>query len=170
MAAHFLRRHRDEHRARHFDGAHTPATEGEVLVERCEQFLTGRLLDDFSGDAGSVPPWVWINLLAHGTEESLHVWASRRTDRADGCLWERTLSCLSALLLDHAAQRDEPVVALQRAVVVPIEIGLAHQQLAPSSFVRMVSAALGRNHQDVAIHRAQPSAGVPTPGPSEEPA
>lgn len=142
-----------------------------MLVARCEQFLTGRLLDDFSGDAGSVPPWVWVNLLAHGTEETLDIWASRRTDRAGGCLWERTLSCLSALLLDHADRYDEPVVALQRAVVVPIEISLAHQQLAPSSFVRMVSSALGStSRRDVAIHRAQPSAGVPIPGPSAEPA
>jgi hypothetical protein len=125
--------------------------------EALTQFLGGELLDQFSGDLASAPDWVWVSVLAHASEEYLAALAStgplpQPTAR---CLWDRTLSFLSEMVLDHARRTGVPVATLQREIIVPIELQLGpNRPLAPSTFVRLVVTGL---HEHLGPQAEQPS-------------
>src|ERR1700722_4571614 len=99
----------------------TPEKQPAVL-QGCEAFLRGQLLNDFSADLESAPDWVWISVLAHASEEYLASFATRcvRPRPTNRCVWDRTLSYLSEMLFDQAAQTGLSVTDLQHEIIVPI--------------------------------------------------
>ena len=98
-----------------------PASPG--LIEECERFLEGDLLQGFRGNGDLVPDWVWVNVLAHAGEGELRSLRPRAgSSMSSACMWERTLVFLAGLLLDEADRSGTPLDTLQRQVVVPIEL------------------------------------------------
>jgi hypothetical protein len=96
-----------------------------ALVSEGEAFLLGSLVDLIESRAGNVPVWAWTNLLAHGTEEDLQ--GAAATVLAGGVAehtqWHQARSYLAAEVL-HCAQLHGSLAELQRAVLVPLELGL----------------------------------------------
>jgi len=99
------------------------------LVAETEAFLRGsiaELLDRPTGDG--VPPWAWLNALAHGTLDDIRRAA---TDRADGSLspqWHHARSVLAAEVL--AAAGATSLAMIQAEVLVPLELRLASRNFA----------------------------------------
>jgi hypothetical protein len=128
----------------HRRAAAVPAEMPDMLDE-CAQFLGGQFLEGFRGDLASAPDWVWVSVLAHGSEDLLATCAAARgapSNRANRCVWDRTLSFLSGVLLDHAGRTGVPVSLLQHDIVVPIELSLGARPLAPPTLVRLVLTGL----------------------------
>jgi hypothetical protein len=118
--------------------------EESAILKGCEEFLTGQLLEEFSGRREYAPDWVWVNVLAHASEADL-VSCAARGDMAkaiDRCSWEWTTSIVAKMLLNHSVQTTSSVARLQREVVIPIELGLRDRSIAPSTFVRFVQNGL----------------------------
>jgi hypothetical protein len=137
-----------------------PEQKPEVL-DGCERFLGGHLLEEFSGNEESAPDWVWISVLAHASEEDLATCGSRGVlpRPTTRCVWDRTLSFLSEMLVDHARRTGASVAEVQREIVVPIELGLRPSHpVAPSTFVRMVLSGLAEHG----------GSGVDQPSPTTE--
>ncbi len=101
------------------------AAEVPDVLDECAQFLGGQFLESYREDRDSAPDWVWVNVLAHASEELLATCAAAggTPSRSSGrCVWDRTLSFLSQVLLDHAGRTGVPVSLLQHDIVVPIEL------------------------------------------------
>jgi hypothetical protein len=92
---------------------------GARLVDECEAFLSGHLAERLSTD-GPLPAWVWINLLAHASEEELRA-ECKRTPRG---LWEAHRARLAGEVLDLAATSGS-LGDLQRQALIPLELDLA---------------------------------------------
>jgi hypothetical protein len=124
-----------------------PATTEETpdVLDEIAQFLGGQLLESFHENRESAPDWVWVSVLAHASEGLLATCAaeggapSRSSNR---CVWDRTLSFLSQVLLDHAERTGTAVARVQHDIVVPIELRLGARPLAPPTLVRLVLSGL----------------------------
>jgi hypothetical protein len=115
------------------------------VVDEVEQFLEGQILENFGENRESAPDWVWLSVLSHGSDELLAACAAGQEAPAGSgsrCLWDRTLSFLAQVLLDHADRTGTPVSILQRRIVVPIELQLGNRPLAPPTLVRLVLSGL----------------------------
>jgi hypothetical protein len=142
------------------------AKEPDVLDE-CAQFLGGQFLDSYREDREAAPDWVWVNVLAHAPEELLATCAAAggTPSRSSGrCVWDRTLSFLSQVLLDHAGRNGEPVSLLQHDIVVPIELRLGAHPLAPPTLVRLVLSGLDARQRS-ASDQAAPTTKTTNPDP-----
>jgi hypothetical protein len=94
------------------------------LVEECEAFLEGRLVERLVDIGAPVPAWAWTNLLAHGTPEQLA--DPPIHGRRPGCAlwaWSQGRALLAAEVLDRAAASGT-LRTLQREVLVPLELEL----------------------------------------------
>jgi hypothetical protein len=133
------------------------AMETPDVLSGVTRFLGGQMLESFGEDRESLPDWVWVSVLAHASEDVLAANAaeggtsSRSSKR---CVWDRTLSYLSHVLLDHAARTGEPVAQLQHEIVVPIELRLGARPLAPPTFVRLVLSGLEEREGSASAHPA----------------
>ena len=90
-----------------------PATAAEVpdVLDEYAQFLGGQFLERYHEDRDSAPDWVWVNVLAHASEELLATCAAAGgapSLSSPRCVWDRTLSFLSQVLLDHAGRSGVP--------------------------------------------------------------
>jgi hypothetical protein len=97
-----------------------------------------------------VPSWAWLNRVAHGTEADLsaliggeHPWDGSTNGNTG---WHRMVSFLAADLLALARATDQTLSALQREVLVPLELELArednHRRLNAAQLVSVALAAL----------------------------
>lgn len=119
---------------------------GRMLAAEAEAYLAGRYAERLSERSTPVPAWAWANVLAHGTGEDV-----RRVARGLGTGssvthgWRAARAYLATELL-RTAERSGSLEALQRAVMVPIELELAAQRDArtwtPQGWVAAVRAAL----------------------------
>jgi hypothetical protein len=115
------------------------------VVDEVEQFLKGQILENFGENREIAPDWVWLSVLSHGSEELLAACvAEQKAPAGSGsrCVWDRTLSFLAQVLLDHADRTGTSVSILQRHIVVPIELQLGNRSLAPPTLVRLVLSGL----------------------------
>lgn len=87
------------------------------LVEECEGFLAGRLVDRLEG---RVPVWAWTNLLAHGSEEDLRA----ETLQPWSDEWRIARASLASSLLVLASTYG-PLEEVQRRLLIPLELDLA---------------------------------------------
>jgi hypothetical protein len=118
------------------------ASPGERLVEESAAFLSGHLAEVLS-ETEPPSPWVWSNLLAHGSEEELRI--EQAKDPRD--LWEAARAYLAADVLD-LAETCGSLSAVQREVLVPLELELASRfdvtQWGPRDWASTVADALNR--------------------------
>jgi hypothetical protein len=116
-----------------------------VDFDKVTMFLEGQLLEAFRENREAAPDWVWVSVLAHASEDLLSRCAAERgapSPSSSRCVWDRTLSLLAQVLLDHAARMGEAVAVLQHDIVVPIELRLGARPLAPPTLVRLVLSGL----------------------------
>lgn len=118
------------------------------LVAECEAFLTGAMAETLGGFDGRVPVWTWMNLLAHGTAADLRTARVSPSPTLGGGPrdWGRARSFLAGEVLDLVETGQVTLVALQREVLVPLELDLVSRQAAvrwgPGDLVTGVLAAL----------------------------
>jgi hypothetical protein len=125
----------------------------QELVEDCEAFLGGRLVETLEVRKVPVPTWAWMNLLAHGSMEELRLASlEERTRRGDDYWeWRKSRSYLATLIL-ASARPFGPLLALhQEAALIPLELMLAARPepcaCTPTDWVARVEAVL-RFHRD----------------------
>src|SRR5829696_4670597 len=58
---------------------------GSDVADEADAYLDGRLLECLraKGAGGIVPPWIWLNAVAHGDQERI-AWLARRAGRSRG--------------------------------------------------------------------------------------
>jgi hypothetical protein len=121
-----------------------------VLCDEAEAFLRGTYAEHLESLGRRVPSWARLNLVAHGSEADLsalaggeHPWEAS-TIGSTG--WHRMVSFLAADLLALAQATDQTVSALQREVLVPLELELAredhYRRLGAAQLVSVALAAL----------------------------
>lgn len=119
---------------------------GEELVAACEAFLEGRYAEHLERRGLRVPPWAWVNLLAHGTAAELD--AARRVladGEGPGAAWRAARAFLAREVLEAAQAAGTDLADLQRRVLVPLELELMGWPAAlwgPRHVVLRVLAAL----------------------------
>lgn len=96
-----------------------------ALAADCEAFLTGHLADRLEEAGQRVPPWAWMNLVAHGSRHDLHAERAAHlpADLPAG-RWHGMRSLLAAEVLGMA-DRCSSLIELQHEVLVPLELELA---------------------------------------------
>jgi hypothetical protein len=115
------------------------------VADEVAQFLGGRLLGTFSEHRESAPDCVWVSVLAHASEDLLATCAAQGgapVGSGSRCVWDRTLSFLAQVLLDHAERTGESISLLQHDIVLPIELRMGARALAPPTLVRMMLSGL----------------------------
>lgn len=116
------------------------------LTDEAQAFLDGRYAEHLSERSVWVPPWAWTNLLAHGSEDAVHG-AAREIDGGVPATrgWQAARGYLATELL-RTAGPDGSLHALQRDVLVPLELDLARRRdvagWTPQHWVNVVRAAL----------------------------
>ncbi len=138
---------------------------GPELVGDCEAFLAGHVAERIEERAaGDVPVWAWTNLLAHGTDHDLRTECTalraRSVPTADK--WREARSYLAAEVIDLANDCG-PLAKVQRAVLVPLELELACEDVAgwgPRQWVTSVEVALSQ-HRRVSRRRVARDAPPP---------
>jgi hypothetical protein len=106
---------------------------GGNVGDEAEAFLEGRLLQQMQrcGWHGWVPPWLWLNAVAHGDRPTvivvsgLHPRAGSPLDESrDGQRWRWAQARIAGELLRCSCGSDELLRALQDAVLVPLSISI----------------------------------------------
>lgn len=97
---------------------------GSRVADEAAAFLRGELLEELlaTGSCGRLPPWTWLNAVAHGDVEHLRrIAGSRRTRAARIVEWGNARSELASELVELTAGDPAVVARLQREVLVPLE-------------------------------------------------
>ena len=94
---------------------------GEALATECASFLDGSFAEHLAGLLQVVPPWAWMNLLAHGTEAEVRRAATTFVARG----WPGARRFLAGELVDLVESGHGPLERLQRSALVPLELELA---------------------------------------------
>ncbi|HZQ58783.1 MAG TPA: hypothetical protein VFA84_12130 [Acidimicrobiales bacterium] len=131
----------------------------EDMVEEAQATVTGGLLERHA-DRDDLPGWVVVNALAHGDWAALTRLAAGEVPGRDR-LRAATVTFLAGETLAVAGS-PAGLAALQRAYLLPLELGLLHagsSSLPPSAAVRAVRGQLARAR---AQHRH------PTAAPQDE--
>jgi hypothetical protein len=113
------------------------------MVANCEAFLHGRYAERLMERADHVPPWAWLNLVAHGTYDDLV--SAREPQRVAGSmvLYTHWVAARSYVIGEVFAAFDagrRPLPRLQARVLRPLESQLA----AEVSSVRFPRDLVGR--------------------------
>lgn len=104
-----------------------------VLSTECEAFLAGTLPDVWAC-VDEPPVWTWLNPVAHGSAERV---AAIAADPSDAVHASTVRTIAQAVLGRH-----DDLAALQRDVLVPIEIAHAGEVMTPRRLVELVALAL----------------------------
>ena len=114
-----------------------PKEDGDVLVtivaDECEALLSGRLAEH-RRSSGHAPVWTWLNAVAHGDDHDLRRLAAEVGDDVETVT---TAAVARAVLAD-----GRPVDALQRDVLVPLELRIAGEVITPRRLVELVGQAV----------------------------
>jgi hypothetical protein len=92
------------------------------LVAGCETFLRGTYAEHLLGLGDPVPPWAWLNLLAHATDEELRA-AAR--EPAPSSVWQRARWFLAGEILDAVDGSPCSLDDVQHDVLVRLELAAA---------------------------------------------
>ena len=122
-------------------------SDGRRLAEESEAFLRGEYILEIP--AGSpVPPGVWINVLAHGSESMLR----RIADRYDGAPpvraagWVAARGYVAAALIARVDGEVIDLAEFQRSVLIPLELaalsGVPASMQSPRDLVAIILASL----------------------------
>ena len=99
---------------------------GGVLVQDCEALLDGHYVERLIAVGLPVPPWAWMNLLAHGSEADLRRAGGGMAGHPSVGLrdFHEARARVAADVLAVAAEVGS-LSALQAAVLVPMELAMA---------------------------------------------
>jgi len=131
--------------------------EARLVVAACEALIEGRYVEQLEAWGRPVPPWAWMNLLAHGPAEALRKAtidrSGRRFRRAE--LWHQARSYLAGEILD-AAPHLGTLHAMQAEILIPLELELMLRRRsgvrAPGQWVTWVTSAID-GHRPMQSHR-----------------
>ena len=118
---------------------------GTIVLE-CEAFLDGTLAEYWDHKGVAVPPWAWLNLLAHGSEKQIRASIARpsRSRRASRS-W-RTARTYVAYALLTLIDAECTLADMQRSLLIPLELQMAELpedvRWLPRQWVDMLDAAL----------------------------
>jgi hypothetical protein len=121
-----------------------------TLAAELEAFLAGRYSEWLRARGEAVPAWAHLNRLAHAAPETVLALArgpasQRREAREAG--WDEALERIAQEVDEVADGRPAAVAAVQRVVLVPLELQLAVTSataLGPGQLAGVVWAALQR--------------------------
>ena len=93
------------------------------LADEATAYLQGRLLEQrrATGAGGQVPPWLWLNAVAHGDPVRLRELADVARPGTVVTGWRATRAALAREVMDRTGGNPDEVAALQREVLVPLE-------------------------------------------------
>ncbi|HMD46314.1 MAG TPA: hypothetical protein VKG43_09150, partial [Acidimicrobiales bacterium] len=95
------------------------------LVEEVGAYLDGTALDLFCRRGALVPPWAWLNVLAHGSARAVEARARRHQEVFEpGGSWGWAVGVLATEMLRAAGGDRAELGRIQREVVLPLEISL----------------------------------------------
>lgn len=99
----------------------------EDLVSECEAFLAGRFAGVFDQRGEPVPPWAWLNRLAHAPREQIQALAAtagppRRLGQRPSD-WRDAVATVAVDLLGLAPD-DQSLHSLQLSALLPVELAL----------------------------------------------
>ena len=92
---------------------------GEELAAECEAFLDGDYVERCETRGVSVPPWAWMNVLAHGTEAEIRAAAANRPEHDEG---RQALAFVAGELVDLIDDGSMDLEVFQRDVLIPLEL------------------------------------------------
>jgi hypothetical protein len=117
---------------------------GTIVVE-CEAFLEGTLAEYWDEKGMAVPPWAWLNLLAHGSENQIRASiASPSRPRRASRSW-RTARAYVAYALLTLVDAENTLADMQRSLLIPLEFQMADLpdlRWSPRQWVDMLDAVL----------------------------
>jgi hypothetical protein len=123
---------------------------GRRLVAECEAYLSGRFAELVASRGDPVPPWAWLNQVAHAEPED--VVALARSGTRPGRLgqgpqdWRVAVGRIAAEVVGRAGTSPAGIRSLQVQVLLPVELSLmgekAHLALTPEALVRVVGSAV----------------------------
>jgi hypothetical protein len=102
-------------------GSDEPDPDGD-LGEECEAWLAGTWAEFLADHGEAVPPWAWVNKLAHAPERVVR--SMTRPPAVNHDEWSRLRGCVAEYLLKEAVAKGASVAELQRSVLLPIESAL----------------------------------------------
>lgn len=120
---------------------------GDLLVEEAEAYLSGRLAEYYMDRGVEVPAWAWLNAVAHRSDAQLAAMVlAGRPDQVSLELgrWYDARLTLAVVVLDIARYSREDITELQHDALIPLEIELAGERLAPQALVEKAVDALHR--------------------------
>lgn len=125
------------------------------VAAECEAFLSGTYAYRLLERGCPVPPWAWINVLAHAPRARIEGLAAGRDDLLSPDAagpWTAALRALGAELLDTASAARTELSELQRLALVPLE---AEALRTPALAPRRPGQLRRRVSQALAVHRSQ---------------
>ena len=123
----------------------------DELAAESEAILTGRYAGYLADRGLLVPPWAWVNVLAHAGEVELEAAASASVDRRpeDAGEWRRALAFMAEDVLRHTRSTGVALAEVQQSTLVPLELELMGstegRQLRPGQLAGLVLAAVHRH-------------------------
>ena len=141
------------------------SSEQEVVLA-CEAFIDGRYVDHLEARRELVPPWAWLNLLAHGGVDDLIAGSEMRVRIASSTQrWRAARAYLAHEVLGALGGRPEALRALQSNVLCPLEFDLSSRTVlncSPPQLVRTVLEAI-HDHEVMQRRECDPIDGTPRP-------
>jgi len=131
--------------------------EERTLVGECEAFMAGHLAERAARRGAPLVPALWLNLLAHGSEDDLVTCASLLrplrgwgVGRDDEATWYAARAYLAGVVLE-SARRCCSLVELQAEVLIPLEADLAGNRTTRTWLPRQLVGAV---ETAIDVHRA----------------
>jgi hypothetical protein len=120
------------------------------IAAELEAFLTGRYSEWLLDRGEPVPAWAHLNRLAHSSPEAVLGIACHASQWREPCAsdWDEALELIAQAIDDVAEGRLAAVAAVQRVVLVPLELQLAMKAdtpLRPGQLAGLAWAALQRS-------------------------
>jgi hypothetical protein len=119
------------------------------LIDECEAFLRGQVRDIPAAAYGPLPPWAWLNSIAHCDLDGLRALAAHELGpqkRFDSVgLWSNATSFVAGEVLTASAEDAATLREIQTSVLIPMELGMLSDRSrmsTPQQFVRQVSRGL----------------------------
>jgi hypothetical protein len=119
---------------------------GSGVADEAEAFLEGRLLERQRADGagGRVPPWMWLNTVAHGGLAEIVALADQRASGlSGGAAWRNARSQVARELTSLCGGDERVLHLLQAEVLVPLELRLSNwPDLTPARMLELTLAEL----------------------------
>jgi hypothetical protein len=94
------------------------------LVQECEAFVTGSYYEVLLQQHQPIPPWAWVNALAHGARCEVERIAGLPPARPDSMAF---LSYMACEVLLHASADDATLRHVQESTLIPLEMDLLRE-------------------------------------------